>query len=105
MLVRFIPSPRGRRVPVTGHTVTAHPDDRHLHCHPGFWQLTAIAVSGVTGSGWLLSTGAGAVLTAIFAGGTGATGGAEATDGAAGTDGSQQATKRSEAHDAGDAGQ
>src|SRR5579875_2609792 len=30
-------------------------DDRHLRRQLGFWQMTAIAVSGVIGSGWLLS--------------------------------------------------
>ncbi|MBV9796268.1 MAG: hypothetical protein JO016_20290 [Actinobacteria bacterium] len=29
-------------------------EDRHLRRQLGFWPLTAIAVSGVIGSGWLL---------------------------------------------------
>jgi amino acid transporter len=36
-------------------TGSTHPEDQHLRRHLGFWQLTAIAVSGVIGSGWLLS--------------------------------------------------
>lgn len=31
-----------------------HAEDRKLHRHLGFWQLTAIGFSGVIGSGWLL---------------------------------------------------
>jgi amino acid transporter len=34
----------------------AYPEDRHLRRHLGFWQLAAISVSGVIGSGWLLSS-------------------------------------------------
>lgn len=34
---------------------TTHPEDRHLFRRLGFWQLTAISISGVIGSGWLLS--------------------------------------------------
>jgi amino acid transporter len=37
-------------------TASTHPEDRHLRRHLGFWQLTAISVSGVIGSGWLLSS-------------------------------------------------
>jgi amino acid transporter len=37
-------------------TASTHPEDQHLRRHLGFWQLTAISVSGVIGSGWLLSS-------------------------------------------------
>src|SRR5579875_1132229 len=51
-------------------------DDRHLRRQLGFWQLTAIAVSGVIGSGWLLSAmfasqaaGPASIITWVIGGG------------------------------------
>jgi amino acid transporter len=61
---------------VSEDTATTHPEDRHLQRHLGFWQLTAIAVSGVIGSGWLLSAmfasqaaGPASIITWVVGGG------------------------------------
>jgi amino acid transporter len=61
---------------MTEDTASIYPEDRHLRRQLGFWPLTAIAVSGVIGSGWLLSAmfaaqaaGPASVITWVVGGG------------------------------------